>query len=246
MNKEVKMNRILPVVQKELKSAFNSPIAYIAVVFYLVIPSVWFFYIQRFVDADVATLRGYFDIIPIIFIILLPALTMRSWAEEKKLGTSELLLTLPFRIGELVAGKFIAAFTLLLIMVGLTIPLPLTVMPLGDFEAGQIIGQYLGVLLLGAAGIAVGLFVSAVSTNQISAFIFTAVFLLFITLINFVNMVAELPGWLADFLNYLSLNYHFESFRKGLFDSRDLAYFLLVTAGFLYFNTKVIVFRKWN
>ncbi len=240
------MNRILPIIRKELKGAFNSPIAYIAIVFYLVIPSVWLFYIQRFVDADVASLRGYFDIIPIIFIILLPALTMRSWAEEKKLGTSELLLTLPFRIGELVAGKFLAAFIMLLIMVGLTVPLPLSVAPLGDFEASQIVGQYLGVLLLGAAGIAIGLFVSSVSTNQISAFIFSAVILLFITLVSFVNVVVELPGWLADFLNYLSLNYHFESFRKGLLDTRDLAYFLLVTAGFLYFNAKVILFRKWS
>lgn len=240
------MKQTLTLLRKELASYFNSPIAYIVVIFFLVFTSVWFFYIQQFVAQDVASLRNYFAIFPIVFIILLPAVTMRSWAEENKIGTVELLLTLPFRAGQTVAGKFLGAFSLLVITLALTIPVPLTIAPLGDFETGQIVGQYLGVLLLGAAGLSIGLFISSLSRNQITAFILSAVVLLFLTLINQVNFLVDLPEWLGFVFNYLSLDYHFSSFEKGLVDSRDLVFYLALAALFLYLNTKVLVFRKWR
>ncbi len=240
------MKQTLTLLRKELATYFNSPIAYIVVVFFLVFTSVWFFYIQQFVAQNVASLRNYFAVVPIVFIILLPAVTMRTWAEENKIGTAELLLTLPFREGQTVAGKFLGAFSLLVLMLVLTIPVPLTIAPLGDFEVGQIVAQYIGVLALGAAGLAIGLFVSSLSKNQITAFIFSAVVLLLLTLINQVNFLVELPEWLGTVFNYLSLDYHFSSFEKGLVDTRDLVFYLALTALFLYLNTKVLVFRKWR
>ena len=240
------MKQTMTLLRKELATYFNSPIAYIVVIFFLVFTSVWFFYIQQFVAQDVASLRNYFAIFPIVFIILLPAVTMRSWAEENKIGTVELLLTLPFREGQTVAGKFLGAFSLLVLTLVLTIPVPLTIAPLGDFEAGQIVGQYIGVLALGAAGLAIGLFVSSLSKNQITAFILSAVVLLFLTLINQVNFLMELPEWLGTVFNYLSLDYHFSSFEKGLIDTRDLVFYVALAAFFLYLNTKVLVFRKWR
>jgi len=123
---------------------------------------------------------------------------------------------------------------------------PLLVAPLGAFEPGQIAGQYVGVLLLGAAGLAAGLFVSALSANQISAFLLTAVFLLFITFIGQVPSLLLLPGWLSKILSWLSFEHHFDGFRKGLLDTRDVVYFLVLTAGFLVFTTRVLLLRRYR
>ncbi|MFO7780944.1 MAG: ABC transporter permease subunit [Spirochaetia bacterium] len=240
------MKSILTVARKELATYFNSPIAYIVVVFFLAFTSTWFFYIQQFLVQNVASMRSYFGILPVVFVILMPAITMRSWAEENKLGTAEVLLTLPLTEAQIVVGKFLGALALLALMLVLTLPVPLTISPLGDFATGQIIGQYIGTLLLGAAAISVGLFVSSLSQNQITSFILGVVVLLALTLVNQVNAVINLPRWLGDLLNQLSLNHHFRSFEKGLLDSRDLTYYVLLAFLFLYLNTKVLVFRKWR
>jgi len=240
------VNNVLTIFRKELRTYFNSPIAYIAVLFFLVFTSVWLFYIEQFVAQDVASLRVYFAIMPLVFIVLLPAITMRVWAEENKLGTVELLMTLPFTEAEVVLGKFLGAGFLLVIMIALTIPVPLTVAGLGNFEHGQIAGQYIGLVFLGAAGISVGLFISSVSTNQITAFILSVVVLLFLTIVNRVNSVVDVPSGLAALLNYFSFDYHFQAFITGLIDSRDLLFYTLVAFLFLYMNMKVLVFRKWR
>lgn len=240
------MRAILTVARKELATYFNSPIAYIVVVFFLAFTSTWFFYIQQFLVQNVASMRSYFGILPVVFVILMPAITMRSWAEENKLGTAEVLLTLPFTEAHVVVGKFLGAFTLLAVMLALTLPVPFTISPLGDFATGQIIGQYIGTLLLGAGAISVGLFVSSLSQNQITSFILGVVVLLALTLVNQINFVVGLPRWLGDLLNQISLNHHFRSFEKGILDSRDMIYYLLLSFLFLYLNTKVLIFRKWR
>ncbi|MBN1834321.1 MAG: ABC transporter permease [Spirochaetales bacterium] len=234
-----------PVIRKELKSYFNSPIAYVVVVTFLVFSAIWIFYLQSFFAADTASLRSYFSVIPIVFIIVVPAITMRGWAEEKKLGTLEVLLTLPFREGTLVLGKFIAALTLLAIAVGLTLPIPLLASRFGAFDWGEIFSQYLGTILIGCAGIGVGLFVSSLTTNQISAFLVSLFVLLILTLISQVNQVLAVPAWAAGIFNFVSMGQHFTNFQRGLIDTRDLAYYLLVSALFLYLNTRVLVFKKW-
>jgi ABC-2 type transport system permease protein len=239
------MKNIRPIIKKELKSYFNSPIAYIVVVTFLVFSSIWVFYLQTFFASNIASLRGFFSVIPIVFIIVMPALTMRSWAEEKKLGTMEVLMTLPFRESTVVMGKFLAALALLAIMIALTLPLPLMLSRFGNFDWGEILGQYIGVILLGAAGISVGLFVSSLMSNQISSFLISLFVLLVLTLISQVNLVFALPPWAAGMVNFVSLGQHFSNFQRGLIDTRDLLYYGIVSALFLYLNTKSLVFRKW-
>ncbi|MEE8440313.1 MAG: ABC transporter permease [Spirochaetia bacterium] len=240
------MTSILSIVRKEMRSYFNSPIAYIVIVFFLVFTAVWLFYVAQFVVRDTASLRAYFGIMPIVFIGFIPALTMRSWAEEYKLGTEEILLTLPYRESELVLGKFFGAYGLLLLVILLTVFVPFSVTPLGNFERGEIFGEYLGIALLGAAGTAIGLFVSSIARNQVSAFILSAVALLFLTLVGQVNTIVDLPTWMASVVNYVSLQYHVQSFIRGVVDTRDLIYFFVITVLFLYLNVKALVFRKWS
>lgn len=233
-----------PIVQRELRSLSNSPIAYVVILFFLVLGSVWFLFVSQFLYQNVASLRGYFSVVPILFIVVIPAVTMRSWAEEAKLGTSEILFTLPFRDYELVFGKFTASFALIASIAALTFPLPLTLRPLGDFQGGQIIGEYVGMLLLGAAGIAIGQFISALSTNQVSAFLASVALLAVLTLLVSLNDLSGLPLWAASILGYLSFSYHFASFDKGLLDSRDALYFALVAGLFLYLNVRWLSARK--
>lgn len=240
------MRSVIAITKRELRSAFNSPIAYLVIVFFLLSTSVWFFFVQQFFAQDMATLRGYFGVFPALFVLLVPALTMRSWAEERKLGTEELLLTFPVRDWVLVVGKFLAGFLLLLVILVLTLPVPLTVMPFGSFERGQVIGEYLGVLFLGAAGLSVGYLVSALSRNQISAFLATVSILLALTFVGEIPKFVGLPDWLAGTLTYVSIDSHFESFRKGLFDTRDASYFALITFVGLYANAKVLLLGRWK
>jgi len=239
------LNNILPLIRKELRSYFNSPIAYVVLVTFVLFCAIWVFYMQTFFAANSASLRSLFGIVPMVFIIVMPAITMRSWAEEKKLGTLEVLMTLPFRESTLVLGKFAAAVVLLVIMIGLTLPLPLLLSRFGDFDWGEVAGQYIGVLLLGCSGIAVGLFISSLTTNQVSSFLVSLFVLLVFTLISQVNLVFSLPVLLARVFNYLALGAHFNNFQKGLIDTRDLLYYLLVCALFLYLNVKTLVFKKW-
>jgi ABC-2 type transport system permease protein len=240
------MGRIGAIARREMRAYFTTPIAYIVVIFFLVVTAAWFFYGQQFFAQGVASLRGYFSLWPILYILLLPAITMRSWAEERRQGTAEILLTLPFRERELVLGKFAASLGLLLVTMVLSIGVPLSVAPLGSFEPGQIATQYLGVLLLGCAGLAGGQLISALSSNQISAFLFSVVFLLFITLIGQIPSIVVLPAWIATVLSRVSLDYHFDSFGKGVLDTRAALYFIVLSAGFLSVTVKVLLVRRWR
>jgi ABC-2 type transport system permease protein len=240
------MHRIAAVTRRELRAYFTTPVAYIVVIFFLVVTAAWFFYAQQFFAQGVASLRGYFSLWPILFILLLPAITMRSWAEERRQGTAEILLTLPFREGELVLGKFAASLCLLLVIMVLSLGVPLSVAPLGFFEPGQIATQYLGVLLLGCAGLAAGQLISALSANQISAFLFGVVFMLFITMIGRIPSIVVLPGWLAGVLSWVSLDFHFDSFGKGVLDTRDALYFLVLAIGFLFVTTRALLVRRYR
>ena len=240
------MHRIGAIARRELRAYFTTPVAYIVVIFFLVVTSAWFFYGQQFFAHGTASLRGYFSLWPILFVLLLPAVTMRSWAEERRQGTAEILLTLPFRERELVLGKFVAALCLLLVTMALSAVVPLSVAPLGSFEPGQIATQYLGVLLLGCTGLAAGQLISALSSNQISAFLFGVVFMLFITMIGQIPSVVVLPGWIASVLSWISLDYHFDSFGKGVLDTRDALYFIVLGVAFLAVTVKVLLVRRYR
>ena len=238
--------RALVLARKELRQYLNAPAFYGAAVFFLVFCSVWLFYFQRYFVMNQATLRPYFGAFPLVFILIIPVITMKSWAEERKTGTVELLLTMPFREWELVLGKFLSAFAVLAMILLLTIPLPLSLMRLGDFDAGMIFCEYFGAFLLGASAAALGLLLSSLSKNQAGSFLGSAVVLMIVMLINQLTFSFNLPQWLSQGINFFSLTFHFESFSKGLIDSRDLAFFVLSTALFLFINTRVILFRKWS
>lgn len=237
---------MLAVFKKELKGYFNGPIAYIVVVFFLEFGTIWFLYVQQFLYQNVASMQGFFSLVPMLYVMVLPALTMRVWAEERRQGTDEVLLTLPITETAVVLGKFFASFFVVLLIAFLTLPLTLALLPLGDFQTGPLIGQYVGILLLGASGVAVGQFISGFASNQISAFLFSLIALLIITLVGRVNSLVNLPGFLAALLNYFSLSFHFQSFDLGILSSRDVLYFVLLTAFFLYLNVRVLVHKKWR
>jgi len=238
--------RAAALARKELFTYLNAPAFYGVAVFFLLFCSIMLFNVQQYFIMNTATLRPYFSLFPLVFIIIIPVLTMKSWAEERKTGSIELLLTMPFSEWDLVLGKFFAIFGLFGMMLALTIPLPLTLLPLGNFDGGMIVCEYIGALLLGASAIALGLLLSALSKNQAGSFLGCAVILLVIWLINQLTVSFNLPAWLNSIIAFISLAFHYESFSKGLLDTRDLIYYILSTVLFLFLNTRVILYRKWS
>jgi ABC-2 type transport system permease protein len=233
-------------VRKEIYSYCISPVFYGTGVFFLLFVNIRIFYFQHFFAADMASLRDWFAAFPLVYIMVIPAITMKCWAEERRTGTMELLLTMPFSEWNLVLGKFTAAFAVLMVFLLLTVPFPLSILALGNFDGGIILGEYAGVVLLGASVTALGLFFSSVSRNQAGAFLGSAVVVLAVTLVDRINHILNLPRFIAGILNFLSLSFHFESFSRGILDSRDLAFFILSIHLFLFLTTQVLLFRKWR
>jgi ABC-2 type transport system permease protein len=240
------VNKIRAIVRKELKSYFNSPIAYIVMGIFLIVMSILYLGYNRYTAFHIAELRLFFNYIPNVFILVIPAITMRIWAEEKRSGTEEVLLTLPFKEYELVIGKFIAPLILLFIMLLLTLSVPFSLSLLGTFEWGQILGQYIGVFFFGATCISVGLFISSLTKNQIIAFFATALILFFFIVAPEINTLISFPPVIKGVINWISFRYHFETLSKGLIETKDLMFFILMSILFLYCNIKVLVFKKWQ
>jgi len=231
---------LLAVWRKETRSAFNSAVAIGAILFFLLFTGIWFLWVNQFLAQQTASLRGYFATFPIAFTILIPAITMRTWAEERKLGSQELLLTLPVKTGTLVAGKFLGAWTIVLTMIVLTLPMTFLVSGLGNFEAGEIVGEYLGIVLLSGAAVALGVFLSGLTTNTISAFLLSVAGLLVFA------VGIGLPSSVVDVFRFFSLDGRYASFQRGILDTKDALYFVWFAGLFLYLNTKVLVLRKWR
>jgi len=238
------MNSIGIIFRRELKSYFNSPVAYIVILAFLGVTH-WLFF-RTFFLANQSTLRPFFSLLPWIFLFLGPAITMRAWAEEKKLGTIEVLMTFPVREREAVLGKFLAAFLFLVIALGLTISLPLTVMFIGYPDPGPIWGGYLGACLLGGTYLAIGLFASSLTENQIVAFILAIVLGFALLVIGEDFVMFSLPSALVPVCAYLGLGTHFESIGRGVIDSRDIIYYLSIIGFFLFLNQLALESRKWR
>lgn len=232
------MRAIRAIAAREFRSAFASPVAYAYLVVFLAFTS-WFFF-RGFFVLGLATLRGFFSLLPWTLVFLLPALTMRLWSEESKLGTIEVLLTWPVRDHEAVLGKFLGALGLLGVSLIGTLPIAFTVFALGDPDPGPVVTGYIGLLLFGAAGLAVGLYASALTENQIVAYIagVALIFGLFIAGEDFVLIAA--PAALAPVLSGAALGTHYWSIGRGVIDSRDLLYFAAVTLFFLYLTMRRI------
>lgn len=232
------MNQIAAIIKKELKSYFDSPVAYILLVVFLGISS-WMFFRTFFLIGEVS-MRGYFGLMPWIFLFIIPAITMGMWAEEKKSGTIEVLLTSPLSNWQVVLGKFLASFLFLVIAILLSLNLPILLSFIGDPDGGVVIASYIGTLFMGAAYLAIGLWASSISKNQIIAFIVAimATFILFIIGKSFV--LYSTSSVIAPLLQYLGLGTHYDSIIRGVIDSRDIIYYLLFTAFFLYLNVRNI------
>ena len=244
--KEKKSLNALVLTRKELYTLSNSPLLYGIAVFFTLFCSIWFFFIQRFFSMNQASLRSYFASFPVVFILVIPLLTMKSWAEERKLGSMELLLTMQFSEWDLVLGKFFASLAVIAGLLVLTLAIPLTILPLGHFDISLIAGEYIGAILLGASASSLGLLLSSLSKNQAGAFLGSAAVLLVTMLINQLAVNFNLPVPVAEGLSFISLSFHFESFARGIIDTRNLAFFILTTVIFLFLNTRVILSRKWS
>jgi len=236
------MTNIITIFQKEFKSYFSSPVAYIFIISFLVVTS-WLF-IRTFFIADQSSMRSFFSILPWIFLFLAPAITMRSWAEEKKLGTIEILMTLPIKDWEIVIGKFLSGFFFLILTVCLTFPLAITIYIIGSPDMGPIWGGYLGAFLLGGAYLAIGLFASSITENQIVSFIVAIIICFAFLVIGEDFVIFNAPASLVPILSYLGLGAHFQSIGRGVIDSRDILYYLSIIVFFLFLNHIAIEQKK--
>lgn len=219
------MREVWILTRRELRTFFDSPSAYIVLSVFLLITG-WFFGSSLFVE-NVASLQSVFDLAPVLFMFFVPALTMGTFAEERRAGTIELLLTLPVRDGQVIAAKLLAVLLMLLVALGLTGFYGLTIALLGDPDNGATLGGYIGLGLLGLACSALGLLASSLTRNQIVAFILGFAMIFGLYLMDKVTIFA--PGWLAPVLEYLSIDFHYRNLMRGVIDSRDVLYYLSLT-----------------
>lgn len=238
------MNHIIAIIKKELKNYFNSPLAYIFISIFLVILG-WLFFRSFFLQGQ-ANMRFYFNLIPWVYLFLIPAITMRLWAEEKKLNTAEILFTWPIKDYEAVVGKFLASLFFLIITLILSLSIPITISYLGNLDWGIVIASYIGAIFLGAAFLAIGLFISSLTDNQIIAFILSVALSFVIFIIGESLVLYAIPNFFVNLFQFLGAGYHFNSISRGVLDSRDVIYYLSIIGIFLYLNTRQIESRKWK
>lgn len=243
------MNPTKILFRRELASYFATPVAYVFIVIFLMLAMAFTFYLGGFYDRGQADLQPFFQFHPWLFLFLVPAVGMRLWAEERKSGSIELLLTLPVTLWQAVFGKFLAAWAFIGIALALTVPIWFTVNYLGDPDNGAILAGYLGSFLMAGAFLSVGSCLSAATRNQVVAFILTVVtcFLLMLSgfpmVLDFFHAIG-LPQGAVDAIAGLSFLTHANAISKGVLDLRDLLYFVLMIAFWLYATAIVIDMKK--
>ena len=218
------MRQALLIFRKEFKDYFISPIAYIVIAIFLLVTG-WLFFSTFFVY-DQAELRRFFDLLPFLFALVVPIITMRLFSEELNVGSYELLLTLPVTFRDIIIGKFLAAVAFVAAILLPTVSYPIFISFLGDLDWGVVIASYIGSLLLGAAYVAIGLFASSLTRNQIIACIVGMVICAMLAIID--KMLFFFPQPILDMVVYLSSAIHFANIAKGIVDSRDILYFLSI------------------
>lgn len=241
------MRETLVVFRRELKSYFLSPIAYVFGVLFLGV-LLYLAAVSSLVHGAQASMQTFFGFLPWLYIVFLPGLTMRLWAEERKLGTIELLLTFPVGVGQVVLGKFFAVLCYLALVFLLTLGLPLTLGAFGGIDWPPVLGAYVASLLFAGSFVAVGMFWSSLTKDQIVALLVSIVSLAMLFLLGlpeFVELVADaLPAWGEDLLNGISPYRYFQSISRGVLDTRDFVYFACFCGFFLYLNTLVLKLRR--
>jgi len=230
------MNSFKAVFKRELKSYFTTPLAYVFLVIFLFFAG-YLTFKQGFFEMRQADLRPFFQNLPLLFVFMVPSTAMRLWAEERKSGTIELLCTLPVTITQAVLGKFLAAWLFLTIALALTFPLVITVCYLGDPDVGLIITGYIGSILMAGGFLAIGCFFSALSKNQVIAFVLSVVacaVLVFAGMPTTLDYLSTfLPRGLVNAVESMSFQTHFDSIQRGVLELRDLSYFVLLIVGWI-------------
>jgi len=236
------MTPALVISRREIRTYFNSPVAYIVVPVFVIITG-YLFFTQLFLEKQ-ADMRGFFNIMPLLFMFMIPAITMRLLADEKSSGTLELLITMPVRDSEVVLGKFLAAMALLCTAIGLTLVFAITVKSLGPLDRGPTIGGYLGLVLMGGAYVSIGVMASALTRNSIVSFI--VAFAISFALYLLGRLTQFLPQALQKLVAYLSIDGHFENIGRGVIDTRDLIYYFSVMVVCLLIATLSLESRRWK
>ncbi len=236
------------ICKRELFSYFATPIAYIFIIIFLFLSGIFTFYLGNFFARGQADLITFFGFHPWLYLFLIPALTMRLWAEERKTGTVELLLTMPITMTQAVLGKFLATWIFTSVALGLTFPMWITVNFLGNPDNGVIAASYLGSLLMAGAFIAIGGCMSALTKNQVIAFVLTAFISLGFILSGFPLVLDFFAGWAPDAIieaiSSFSFLSHFEAISKGVVDLRDIIFFLSLITFWLFANAVLIEIKK--
>ena len=242
------MRNIRAIAARELKSYFATPVAYVFIVIFLAFTGALAFYVGGFFESGQANLISFFFYHTWLYLLLIPAISMRLWAEERKTGTIELLMTLPVSSSEAVLGKYFAAWVFAGIALALTFPMWITVNILGNPDNGVILASYAGSFVMAGAFLAIGSCVSALTKNQVIAFIVAATVCFLFTMsglelvLNFFRLWA--PGVLVDTIASMSFLTHFKAITKGVIDLRDLVFFSSLIAVFLFANVLAVDSKK--
>jgi ABC-2 type transport system permease protein len=242
------MKNVIAIFKRELKGYFATPVAYVFIVIFLFLTGIFTFYLGGFYERGQADLEPFFRFHPWLYLFLIPAISMRLWSEERKTGTIELLMTLPITLGEAVLGKFLAAWCFTAIALVLTFPTWLTVNYLGNPDNTVILFGYLGSLLMAGGFLAIGSCISALTKNQVIAFVISVVICFLMILSGYPVVLDFFRAWapqaLVDAISSFSFLTHFDSIKKGVIDVRDILYFGTLIAFWLYANTLAINVKK--
>jgi ABC-2 type transport system permease protein len=242
------MSPVNAVFRRELASYFATPVAYVFIVIFLALAGALTFYLGGFYERGQADLQPFFSFHPWLYLFLVPAVAMRLWSEERKVGTIELLLTLPITLPQAVIGKFLAAWVFIGIALLLTFPIWVTVNYLGNPDNGVIVASYLGSWLMAGAFLSVGICLSAVTRNQVVAFIITVLVCFLLMLAGFPLVLNAFSGWapqgLVDAVAQLSFLTHFSAIAKGVLDVRNILFFVLTILAWLAACAVVLELKK--
>ena len=230
-------NPTFVIMKRELKAYFSSPVAYIVSALFLIVCGIWFFMLNAFYLQNRAELRSFFSSLPLILSFFVPALTMRIFSEERRVGSLETLMTLPVTEVNVVLGKYLASLIGTLLMLVPTIFYVIVCCTFGSPDFGPIFCGYLGAIFLAASFTAIGIFASSITKNQILAFFTGCIICIILTLLN--TMLIFLPAKIVNFLSFLSISQHFSLISRGVIDTRDLLYFISLTALFQVLTVKV-------
>lgn len=240
--------QIMVLFWRELTSYFATPIAYVFIIIFLFLSGIFTFYLGNFFARGQADLIPFFTFHPWLYLFLIPALAMRLWAEERKTGTIELLLTLPVTITEAVLGKFLAAWAFTAIALAMTFPIWVSVNYLGNPDNAVILAGYIGSLLMAGAFLAIGSCMSALTKNQVIAFVITVVVCLAFILSGFPLVLDFFSGWapqlIVKTISSFSFLTHFNAIGKGVIDLRDIIYFFSLIAFWLFATAILIEMKK--